>query len=156
VLPNRDEAGQLAHDLNNLLAVIGGHTDALEYALPAEGPDHESIVAIQRAVRSGAALADQVRKLGRPAPALVRGTDVQPVLETMSSDATRRFGHRIAVAVHAAPRLWSASVAPTLIDQALWHLMTRAVDVMPHGGTLNVRCMNVELVRAEAGFFHFL
>jgi CheY-like chemotaxis protein len=145
VLPNRDEAGQLAHDLNNLLAIIGGHADALEPAVPAEGPDRDSIEAIQRAVRTAAAVVERVRKLGHPAPAPVRGVDVLPMVEATSSDATRRFGHRVSVALHAAPHLWSASLPPSLIEQALWHLMTRAVDVMPHGGTLNVRCMNVEL-----------
>lgn len=145
VQPSHDDAGQLAHELNNLLAVIGGHADALEPAVPAEGPDHASLEAIQRAVRSAASVADRVRRLGRPAGGTVRGVDVRPVVERASADAMRECGHRLNVAVHAAPRLWSVSVAPALVEQVLWRLMARAADVMPHGGTLAVRCMNVEL-----------
>ncbi len=143
-VPNRDEASQLAHDLNNLLAIIGGHADALEPALPASGDDHDSIVAIQRAVMSGAKLAERVRKLGGT-PAPVRGVDVAPVVERAGQDAVRRFGHRLTVTMHAAPGLWSVSMPPTLVEPVLTRLLGQAVDVMPHGGTLSVRCMNVEL-----------
>lgn len=143
-VPNRDEASQLAHDLNNLLAIIGGHADALEPALPASGDDHDSIVAIQRAVMSGAKLAERVRKLGG-APAPARGVDVTPVVERAGQDAVRRFGHRLAVTMHAAPALWSVSMPPELVERVLTQLLGQAVDLMPHGGTLSVRCMNVEL-----------
>lgn len=147
----RDEAGQVAHELNNLLAVIGGHADAIEPALPVAGEDRDSIVAIQRAVRAAARLADRVRRLGGAAPAPVRGVDVLPVFERAAADASRRFGHRITVVAHAAPALWSAAVAPVLVEPVLWQLLTEAVDVMPHGGTLTLRCMNVEFVAARAG-----
>lgn len=143
-VPNRDEASQLAHDLNNLLAIIGGHADALEPALPASGDDHDSVVAIQRAVTSGAKLAERVRRLGA-APAPIRGVDVTPVVHRAGQDAVRRFGHRLAVTMHAAPALWSVSMPPALVERVLAQLLGQAVDVMPHGGTLSVRCMNVEL-----------
>jgi two-component system, cell cycle sensor histidine kinase and response regulator CckA len=149
-VPPRDETGQLAHELNNLLAVIGGHADAIEPSLPAEGPDRESIVAIQRAVVTAAAVVDRVRTLGGRPPAPVRGVDVQPVVDRTSGDAARRFGHRLSVTVHPSTHLWSASVPPTLVEQVLWHLLSQAVDVMPHGGTLTVRCMNVEIGGAAA------
>ncbi|MGE0362186.1 MAG: hypothetical protein AB7H93_18145 [Vicinamibacterales bacterium] len=145
----RDEAGQLAHELNNLLAVIGGHADALEPALPAAGDDHDSIVAIQRAVMAGAKLAERMRRLGGTVPAPARGVDVLPAFERASQEAARRFGHRITVVTHTAPALWSTSVASSLVEPVLWQLLTEAVDVMPHGGTLTLRCMNVEFGAAR-------
>jgi CheY-like chemotaxis protein len=134
----------LAPELHHLLAVIGGPADAIELALPAEGPARAAITAIRRAVRSGAGLAGQVRRLSGRTPAPQHGVDVQPMVEAAARDAMRRFGHRLSVVVHAAPDLWSAAVPPTLIAQALGHLVSRAADAMPHGATLNVRSMNVE------------
>jgi len=150
-VPTRDEAGQLAHELNNLLAVVGGHADALEPALPAAGEDRDSIVAIQRAVMAGAKLAERVRRLGGTAPAPVRGVDVLPAFERTAQHATRRFGHRVTIVTRPAPALWSASVESAVVEPVLWHLVTEAVDVMPHGGTLTLRCMNVEFAAARAG-----
>ncbi|MGD9905728.1 MAG: hypothetical protein AB7U83_19830 [Vicinamibacterales bacterium] len=140
----RDEAGQLAHDLNNLLAVIGGHADAIEPSMPAGGEDYASVQAIQRAVAAGAKLAERVRRLGGAAPVSVRGVDVGPIVARTTDQAAERFGHRLSVSATPPSRLWSAAVDPELVSQALWQLVTTAVDVMPHGGALTVRCMNVE------------
>lgn len=142
--PPRAEAEQLAHELNNLLAIIGGHADALEPALPSEGPDHESLDAIQRAVRTAAGIAVRVRKLA-PSPApQVRGIDAGPLVAAAARDAARRFGQRLTVVATPTPSLWSASVAAAAIETALGHVVDRVTEHMPHGAVLTVRSMNVE------------
>jgi hypothetical protein len=142
--PPRAEAEQLAHELNNLLAIIGGHADALEPALPSDGPDHESLEAIQRAVRTAADLAGRVRRLA-PSPApQARGIDAGPLVAAAVRDAARRFGQRLTAVAVPSPSLWSASVPAAVIDTALSYLVDRAAEHMPHGAVLTVRSMNVE------------
>jgi hypothetical protein len=142
--PPRAEAEQLAHELNNLLAIIGGHADALEPALPSDGPDHESLDAIQRAVRTAAGIAGRVRKLA-PAPTpQARGIDAGPLVAAAARDAARRFGQRLTVVATPTPSLWSASVAAAAIETVLGHLVDRVAESMPHGAVLTVRSMNVE------------
>lgn len=60
-------AGELAHDLNNLLTVILGGTAALRLDLP-EGPLLEVVDEIEAAGRRANELAQQLLRLSRPSP----------------------------------------------------------------------------------------
>jgi signal transduction histidine kinase len=142
--PPRAEAEQLAHELNNLLAIIGGHADALEPALPSDGPDHESLDAIQRAVRTAASIAVRVRKLAPAPPPQVRGIDAGPLVAAAARAAARRFGQRLTVVATPTPSLWSASLSAAAIETVLEHLVDRVAEPMPHGAVLTIRSMNVE------------
>jgi hypothetical protein len=142
--PPRAEAEQLAHELNNLLAIIGGHADALEPALPSDGPDHESLEAIQRAVRTAADLAGRVRRLAPPPAPQARGIDAGPLVAAAVRDAARRFGQRLTAVAVPSSALWSASVPAAVIDTALGYLVDRAAEHLAHGAVLTVRSMNVE------------
>lgn len=140
----RDEAEQLAHELNNLLAIIGGHADALEPAVPADGPDRDSLGAIQRAVRAAAGIAVRVRRLAPAPQPQARGIDAGPLVAAAARDAGGRLGQRLTVVSTPTPSLWSASVPAAVIADALRQLVDRIADHMPHGAVLTMRSMNVE------------
>lgn len=137
----RDEASQLAHELNNLLAIISGHAECLQV-----GPADASVIdAIRRAVASAAQVSARVRNLGPARDRSGRAVDIDAVLAAVQDDLRRTFGHRVAVAVQPAPHPWMVAVDRAVVHRAVAALAADAVQSMPHGGTLTFRTMNVEV-----------
>ncbi len=145
VLPTeRDEATQLSHELNNLLAIISGHAECL--TTPDSGAvDGEAVEAIRRAVTSAAQVSARVRGLSQRQAHAARAVDVDALLAAVQDDLRRTFGHRLAVAVQPAPHPWTVSLDRAVVHHALAALAAEAVGAMPQGGTLTFRTMNVEV-----------
>ncbi len=147
----RDAAGQLSHELNNLLAIISGHSEVL-LATPAGTPvDASSVDAIQRAVTVAAHVATRVRALGRDRNTVARGVDIDSLLSTVQADLRRTFGHRLAVAVQPAPHPWTVAIDRAVVEHGLAAMAADAIDTMAHGGSLMFRTMNVEVGSRLAG-----
>ncbi|MEZ5290577.1 MAG: hypothetical protein R2745_05815 [Vicinamibacterales bacterium] len=143
----RDEAGQLSHELNNLLAIIGGHAECLA-AMPG---DAGAVDAIRRAVASAAQVSVKVRALGQAPGRPGRAVDIDAVLAAVQDDLRRTFGHRLGVIVQPAPHPWTVAIDRAVVHHALAALSAEAVETMPHGGTLTFRTMNVEVGRRHEG-----
>ena len=143
VAPQRDEASQLAHELNNLLAIISGHAECL--TLPSGEADAAAIDAIRRAVAAAAQVTTRVRGLNQRRDRAVRAVDIDALLAAVQDDLRRTFGHRLAVAVQPAPHPWTVSIDRAVVHHALAAIAAEAIETMPHGGTLTFRTMNVEV-----------
>ena len=141
----RDVAGQLSHELNNLLAIISGHSEVLLATPPGTRVDASSVDAIQRAVTAAAQVAARVRTLGRGPDCAARGVDIDALLSAVQADLRRTFGHRLAVAVQPAPHPWTVAIDRAVVEHGLAAIAADAIDAMPHGGTLMFRTMNVEV-----------
>ena len=140
----RDEASQLSHELNNLLAIISGHAECL--LTPGAGvADATAVDAIRRAVTSAAQVSARVRGLSQRREQAVRAVDIDALLAAVQDDLRRTFGHRLAVAVQPAPHPWTVSIDRAVVHHALAALAAEAIESMPHGGTLTFRTMNVEV-----------
>ena len=140
----RDEASQLSHELNNLLAIISGHAECL--VTPGAGSvDASAVEAIRRAVASAAQVSARVRGLSQRREQAVRAVDIDALLAAVQDDLRRTFGHRLAVAVQPAPHPWTVSIDRAVVHHALAALAAEALESMPHGGTLTFRTMNVEV-----------
>lgn len=140
----RDEASQIAHDLNNLLAIIGGHAECL--ASPdTSAADAAAVAAIRNAVQAAAKVSARVRGLGKGRTPAAGGVDIDALLAAVQDDLRRTFGHRLAVAVQPSPHPWTVAIDRAVVHHALAALAAEAVEGMPHGGTLTFRTMNVEV-----------
>ncbi len=142
---NRDEASQLAHELNNLLAIMSGHSECLAATPAGAVVDASAVAAIQHAIRGAAHVTARVRTLGRSRHAAVRGVDIDSLLSGVQADLRRTFGHRLTVAVQPAPHPWTVAIDRAVVEHALASIAADAIDAMPHGGTLTFRTMNVEV-----------
>lgn len=138
----RDEASQLAHELNNLLAIISGHAECL--TLPG-GTDPAAVDAIRRAVASAAQVTAKVKGLSQRRDRTVRAVDIDALLAAVQDDLRRTFGHRLAVVLQPAPHPWTVSIDRAVVHHALAAVAAEAIETMPHGGTLTFRTMNVEV-----------
>lgn len=141
-------AGGVAHDLNQYLALIGGHADlALTQLGTAGDPDQvrQSLEMIVQTATDGGDVVKRLLAFGRPdadeAPERLSVeellTDVVRLTAPRWRDAARRAGHAITVDVDAAPNLTINGQLNSL-REAITNLIFNAVDALPHEGTIRL------------------
>ncbi len=134
-------AGHIAHDVNNLLALIVAHASSVSEAPPEVA---EVLDAILAATTRGRELTQQILTFGRQRPMERQPVELGPLVsETLSllAPVTARLTVR-----------HSGGAGPTTVrgdrvqlQQVLTNLVTNAAQSMPQGGTLSVGVDAVEL-----------
>jgi len=137
-------AGGVAHDINNLLAVIAGNLEIAEQRTQ----DQETHRLIQRAMEAVAAGTSFNRRL----LSLTQRRKLEPhrlVLNTrvdhMVKLLERTLGADVELNAKLATDLWDVNCDPGEIDSALVNLAINARDAMPDGGRLEITTRNVTL-----------
>ncbi len=134
--------GGVAHDFNNLLAVIMGNAELLDNKLEKENP---ALNAIFRASTRGAELTQRLLAYSRQQPLRPQAINLGSLVQDMSEMLTRTLGEPIEIAISVAPELWTATVDPGQVENALLNLALNARDAMPTGGKLSIGCVNARL-----------
>ncbi|MCW2990245.1 MAG: sensor hybrid histidine kinase [Solirubrobacterales bacterium] len=135
-------AGHVAHDFNQVLAVIVGYSDLLR-ARATDERVREDLGRIAEAADHGAALARQLVMFSRRDQGAPEVLDLAEIARATARlvASTAPAGVRVqAVAGEPLP----VNIDPTKLRQILMNLIDNAIDALPDGGT-------VELVTGEAG-----
>ncbi len=142
-------AAGVAHDFNNILTIILGHTDLLlsRIDLPAEAAaDIESVaVAADRA----ADLTRQLLSFSRKRAMFARPIDLNTVVEGSVTLLARTLGADIALDCDLAASLPAVEADPSMLDQVITNLAVNARDAMPRGGALALSTRLVEIGPAD-------
>ncbi len=145
-------AGGIAHDTNNMLAVILGWVDLLLETPfdPGEFPSH--LNRIRKAALNSTELIRQLLAFARRQP-------IQPVVADLNLlvDGTQRMlgrliGEQYALRWRPAQGLWPVRMDPTQVDQILTNLLLNARDAVRPGDTITIETANlsVDAVYAQA------
>ena len=135
-------AGGVAHDFNNMLGVILGHTElALEQVAPSL-PLHEDLQAIRRAATRSAELTRQLLGFARKQTVTPRPLDVNEAVTGMLTMLRRLIGENIDLDWRPCRDLWSVRVDPSQVDQILTNLCTNARAAIADIGTLSIETSN--------------
>jgi signal transduction histidine kinase len=138
-------AGGVAHDFNNILAIIYGNLDLLDDAL-ADRPDLRQIVqSAMKAASRGASLTHQLLAYSRLQPLAPRVLDVGKLVVEMTQLLQRTLGETIAVETHVPGSLWKTLIDPNQLESAILNLAVNARDAMPNGGKLVTEIENAVL-----------
>ncbi|HEY5282180.1 MAG TPA: PAS domain S-box protein, partial [Polyangia bacterium] len=141
-------AGGVAHDFNNILAVILMQT---EQALEDEDRSdvQASLVDIKKAAERAASLTRQLLLFSRRQVMQIATLDVNEVVTNLAKMLQRILGEdvQLRIDLHSKP-LWISADAG-MIDQVLMNLSVNARDAMPEGGRLTV-VTDEQLVDAKA------
>ena len=138
-------AGGVAHDFNNILAVICGHTDLALAQLSPDAPLRSNLECIQESAERAANLTRQLLAFARRQVIEPRRINLNELIVNLNKMLHRLIGEDIKLITQTAPDLGQIKADPGQIEQVLLNLVVNARDAMPDGGTLTIRTSNVTL-----------
>jgi PAS domain S-box-containing protein len=142
--------GGVAHDFNNMLAVILTDADLALEAIDEQHPARADLEEIVAAARRGAVLTRQLLGLGRRQVFQPRALSINTVVADVEKLLRRVIGEDIMLSTVLAPDVGMIEADPGQLEQVLLNLVVNARDAMPEGGELVVRTGNADLT-AEQG-----
>jgi signal transduction histidine kinase/CheY-like chemotaxis protein len=144
-------AAGVAHDFNNMLTIIQGHSSALlaKPSLPSELL--EPVQAVFFAAERAAGLTRQLLMFSRKNIMQPQPLDLRETVGNTSKLLGRLLGETVALEFHSPAELPSVQGDPGMIEQVVMNLAVNARDAMPHGGTLTVEIepMAIDAAYAE-------
>ncbi|GIM90004.1 hypothetical protein Ato02nite_017970 [Paractinoplanes toevensis] len=150
-------AGGVAHDFNNILAVISNYTDmvldtlnspVLESAELAEV--RNDLGQVSRAAERAARLTKQLLAFGRRDITQATVLSLNYVIGDVEQMLRRSLGEHIHLITSLDRQLWHVHADASQIEQILLNLAVNARDAMPGGGTLSIDTSNAELTADDS------
>lgn len=147
-----DVAQFVVHDINNLLAVIGGGLRLLE--CQGDAAYRKAIISkMQQAIARGALLSRQLLDVARPYTGSIGGFVAGSRLAALAGSLDQALRSDIMVRADIAPDLWNFDADPEELYFALLNLCRNSADAMPGGGAITVAARNVGPSAGAAGGF---
>ncbi len=138
-------ASGVAHDFNNILAVIIGNGELIAARLVPEDPLNEYANEILQATERAAALTRQLLLFTRKETVQPTILDIAAVVEETERMLRRLIDENVELTVVAGKRLGNIKADVGHVGQVLINLVVNARDAMPNGGKLIIETQDVEL-----------
>ncbi|HMJ06088.1 MAG TPA: PAS domain-containing protein, partial [Chthoniobacterales bacterium] len=143
-------AGGVAHDFNNILAVIIGYSETvLERAEP-ESTLEQNVRQIMKAADRGTALIRQLLAFSRKQVRWPRVIGVNAALIEIDKILHRLLSENIYLTLFLGPETGCVKADPGQIEQVVINLVVNARDAMPQGGELRIETQSTVLAPTEA------
>ena len=138
-------AGGVAHDFNNMLGVILGHSEMALSELQDGHPLRETLEEIEKAARRSAALTGQLLAFARQQPITPRLLDLNEAVTGMLKMLRRVIGEQLELSWLPGPGAKMVCIDPTQVEQLLVNLCVNARDAIADTGCITI----------ETGTVHF-
>ncbi|MFH2046764.1 MAG: PAS domain S-box protein [Pseudomonadota bacterium] len=138
-------AGGVAHDFNNMIGVIIGHTDLCMEGLDPSHPLYVNLLEIQTAAERSANLTRQLLAFARKQTIIPKVLDLNETVEGMLKMLRRLIGEDIDLAWLPDTGIWSVKMDPSQIDQILANLCVNARDAICEVGKITIETENVTI-----------
>ncbi|QJR37429.1 ATP-binding protein [Gemmatimonas groenlandica] len=138
-------AGGVAHDFNNYLSSIIGHSEMALADLPVASPVRDDVEGVLASAQRAAELTRQILIFSRQqamAPQLLDPNDVITGIERMIA---RLLGESITLTLSLGPQLGVMRADRGQVEQVLMNLAANARDAMPSGGRFQITTSRIEL-----------
>jgi signal transduction histidine kinase len=144
-------AGGVAHDFNNMLGVILGHTELALLQADENHDLHADLKEIQTAAKRSADITKQLLAFARKQIISPKQIDLNDTAENMLNMLRRLIGEGIDLVWQPSSHLWPVKMDPSQIDQILVNLCVNARDAISGVGKLTIEtgrksCM---IIRSE-------
>jgi two-component system, cell cycle sensor histidine kinase and response regulator CckA len=131
-------AGGVAHDFNNILTAIVGHTELAIGDLPTGSQAHDDLSAVRTATQRAAALTRQLLAFSRNQVARRRLLDPRQVVIGLEPMLRRLITEDVELVVDAGDVTGSVHADPIQVEQIVMNLVVNARDALPAGGRITI------------------
>ncbi|GAA4609468.1 signal transduction histidine kinase [Actinoplanes octamycinicus] len=145
-------AGGVAHDFNNILAVISNYAEMISETLTAPVPDPQDLAEARKDVRQICRAAERATRLTKQLLAFGRRDiiqaevlDLNQIVGDVEPMLRRTIGEHIHLATTLDRQLWPVHADVGQLEQILLNLVVNARDAMPGGGTVCIDTSNADL-----------
>lgn len=138
-------AGGVAHDFNNMLAVILGRTEIAMSDLDPADALYSELTEIRAAAERSAALTRQLLAFARKQTIAPVRLDLNETVEGMLKMLRRLLGENIDLAWMPGRNLWPVLMDPSQVDQVLANLCVNARDAIEGFGKIEIETSNATL-----------
>jgi signal transduction histidine kinase len=136
-------AAGVAHDFNNILTAITGHSELLLRQLDAGDPRRKNAEQIEKVAHLAAGLTRQLLIFSRKQVIEPRVLDLNAVILDIKKMLRRLIGEDIEFCTLLDPAAGHIKADPGQIEQVIMNLAVNARDAMPNGGKLTVTTANI-------------
>jgi nitrogen-specific signal transduction histidine kinase len=142
-------AGGLAHDFNNVLAVIRGYAEQLKADLPPTAEMRQQLDHLDQAVDRAAAVTKKLLAFGRHQSTKPIVIDLGRTLADLKPMLRHLLPSKTETVVESPPGLWHVKADPGQVEQVVLNLAFNGRDAMPDGGRLVIAAANRSVVGGE-------
>lgn len=136
-------AGGVAHDFNNMLLAILGHTElAMRLSSPAD-PIHDYLKVIEESTHRSADLVRQLLAFAHKQTVAPKVLDLNDTVAGMLKMLRRLIGEDIHLVWMPGASVWPVRIDPSQIDQLLANLCVNARDAIAGVGKVTIETRNV-------------
>ena len=138
-------AGGVAHDFNNILAVITGYSCLMLEELGPEDPLRTHVAEIEHAAERAVGLTRQLLVFSRKQTVQPVILDLNDAVKDMNKMLRRLIDENIELAIVPGKQTGRIKADPGYVGQVLMNLVVNARDAMPNGGKLTIATSNITL-----------
>ena len=135
----------VAHDFNNMLAIILGNLELLDYEDIQDVKIQARLAPMKSAAERACMLTNQLLGFSRRSAKKPVVTNVNGVLTGMKPLVLAELSSTIIFTLNLDEALWQACIDPDDFQEAVRNLILNACDAMPGGGQLALETANVSL-----------
>ncbi|GAB6145352.1 response regulator [Desulfocicer niacini] len=146
-------AGGVAHDLNNLLSPILGYGEMLLEDTPEADPRREFLKEIVSAGSRARDMVGQLLAFSRKQTLEFKPVDLNDLLKRFEKLLRRTIREDVTIKFNLAPGLPLIKGDVGQLEQVVMNLAVNAQDAMPHGGSLAMSIVEIELDDTDAEVF---
>lgn len=138
-------AGGVAHDFNNMLGAIIGHTELALTQVDRTDSLYNHLQEILKAAGRSADLTRQLLAFARKQTVAPKVLDLNETVEGMLKLLRRLIGEDIHLVWHPGTAIWSIKMDPSQIDQILANLCVNARDAIVGVGKITIETHNMSI-----------
>ena len=144
-------AGGVAHDFNNMLAIIIGNAELAMGRFGGSNPVHSELSEIIAASSRSAELVKQLLAFASKQTIMPRYLNLNDTIDGMCTMLQKLTGDEIALEWHPGADLWTVLLDPCQIEQILGNLTLNARDAITGVGRISIETRNVTYTLPAGG-----
>jgi two-component system cell cycle sensor histidine kinase/response regulator CckA len=141
-------ASGVAHDFNNMLAIIMGYSEIAMNDLGSGSNTHGCLKTIFHTAERAASLTRQLLIFSRKETARPQVLDLSELIAGIDPMLRRLIGDNVKLVTQPEPEIGRVRADPGQIEQVLMNLTVNARDAMPNGGTITIATSRASIGKA--------